>query len=403
MKKFIFILLSLCLSATMYGQADSTYYQITVLVNPQQGGTATGAGMYTPGSVVTAVATPATGYSFIGWSVNGMLVTLDTAFTFIVNSDLTLQAAFAGQPDSFIVSSAVYPVNAGTVNGTGWYKPGDTATLSINKAAGYGFYNWQVNGIVVSADTVYSFVVTGNIHVTANLFQLPQLIEVKTETYPLNSGTATGAGFYFTGDTVHLQAHPNTSYTFANWQVNGIIVSTDTNFSFIATGNVLLHVNFTETTVFYDITAEAMPADGGNISGTGSAVAGSSITLTATANSNFIFQYWKDGDTVLSYDNDYTFVVNNNRHLEAYFTETTGIEDNGATGLLLAPNSCYGNCRIIAEESYSLTVCDIHGKVVLEETADAGVNSLELNMPGLYLLQFKTQSGKVSTRKLMVK
>lgn len=403
MKKFIFILLSFCLSVTMYGQTDSTYYQVTVLVNPQQGGTATGAGMYAPGSVVTAVATPTNGYSFIGWWVNGMLVTLDTAFTFVVNSDLTLQAIFAGQPDSFIVSCAVYPVNAGTVNGTGWYKPGDTATLSISKAAGYGFYNWQVNGIVVSTDTVYSFVVKGNTHVTANLLQLPKLIEVKTETYPLNSGTAIGAGFYFTDDTVNLQAHPNTSYTFANWQVNGIIVSTDSSYSFIATGNVLVHANFAETTVFYDITAEAMPADGGIISGTGSAVAGSSITLTASANSNFIFQYWKDGETVVSYDSDYTFVVNDNRHLEAYFTEITGIEGNSVVGSLSAPNPCYGNCRIIAEEGYSLTVFDIHAKVVFKETADAGVNTLELDMPGLYLLQFKTQSGKVSTRKLVVK
>ena len=61
-----------------------------------QGGSVTGGGSYAPGTSVTVVATPASGYDFVKWIYNGTELTASTSatYTFVVNQQTDLVAVF---------------------------------------------------------------------------------------------------------------------------------------------------------------------------------------------------------------------------------------------------------------------------------------------------------------------
>ncbi|NJN34955.1 MAG: hypothetical protein HC817_12585, partial [Saprospiraceae bacterium] len=55
---------------------------------------------------------------------------------------------------------------------------------------------------------------------------------LNTAVTPAEGGSATGAGVYFTGDTVALKASVNATFSFVNWTDNGREVSKDSLYRF---------------------------------------------------------------------------------------------------------------------------------------------------------------------------
>jgi hypothetical protein len=72
------------------------------------------------------------------------------------------------------------------------------------------------------------------------------------------------------------------------------------------------------------ITVSASPGAGGTVSGGGTFAAGSSRTVTATANSNYSFTSWTENGNVVSSSSSYNFILNSNRNLVANFTNIGG-------------------------------------------------------------------------------
>ena len=69
-------------------------YTITTNINPSGAGTVTGGGTYSDGSTATLTATPNSGWLFNSWKENGATVSTNATYTFTVNADRTLEAAF---------------------------------------------------------------------------------------------------------------------------------------------------------------------------------------------------------------------------------------------------------------------------------------------------------------------
>ena len=69
-------------------------YEITVTVNPEQGGTIEGAGTYTQGETCTLTATANEGYAFVNWTENGEVVSTEATFNFEVTADREFVAVF---------------------------------------------------------------------------------------------------------------------------------------------------------------------------------------------------------------------------------------------------------------------------------------------------------------------
>ena len=55
---------------------------VSVTVNPSEGGTVAGAGYYYSGDVCVLTATPNSGYDFVNWTENGMIVSTDAVYSF---------------------------------------------------------------------------------------------------------------------------------------------------------------------------------------------------------------------------------------------------------------------------------------------------------------------------------
>ena len=69
-------------------------FNVTVSAEPSRGGTVSGGGEYYYGDICTVTATANDGYSFMGWTENGQLVSNDLEFTFGVVQDRDLVATF---------------------------------------------------------------------------------------------------------------------------------------------------------------------------------------------------------------------------------------------------------------------------------------------------------------------
>ena len=68
------------------------------------------------------------------------------------------------------------------------------------------------------------------------------------------------------------------------------------------------------------VTVSANPANAGGVTGGGSFVTGSSVTVTATADTGYTFTNWTENGTVQSTAPSYTFTLAANRNLVANFT-----------------------------------------------------------------------------------
>ena len=125
---------------TLVANFSLNNYDITVVANPAEGGTATGAGNYDHGTTATLGATANTGYHFVNWTKNGNEVSTDNPFDLIVTEAGNYVANFA--LNTYEVTATADPTEGGTITGTGVYDHGTTATLTATPAQGYAFSHW---------------------------------------------------------------------------------------------------------------------------------------------------------------------------------------------------------------------------------------------------------------------
>ncbi len=69
----------------------------------------------------------------------------------------------------------------------------------------------------------------------------------------------------------------------------------------------------------HSVTLNAVPAEGGAISGSGSYTQGSSVTVIANSNEGYEFVHWVEKGVILSTGTTYTFNIYENRNIEAVF------------------------------------------------------------------------------------
>ena len=83
-------------------------------------------------------------------------------------------------------------------------------------------------------------------------------------------------------------------------------------------------IEYTVPNVTQTVTVLANPAIAGGVTGGGSFVAGSSVTVTATANSGYVFANWTENGAVQSTSPNYSFTLATNCDLVANFTANSG-------------------------------------------------------------------------------
>jgi uncharacterized repeat protein (TIGR02543 family) len=178
-------------------------------------GTVEGAGVYTYGATATLTAIANEGYEFVGWMVNGEALT-DNPLTLTITSDVTVVATFKAIEHT--VTATVNDPAMGTVEGTGVYTYGASATLTAIANEGYEFVGWTVGENTVT-DNPLTLTVTSDVTVEATFAAVKYNVIVLINDSTM--GIVEGAGVYEHGTTATLTATPYAGYEFVNWEVGG--------------------------------------------------------------------------------------------------------------------------------------------------------------------------------------
>ena len=141
-------------------------YTITATANPVAGGSVSGAGTYNRFATCTLVATANEGYTFTNWTRNGTVVSTNATYSFQVTGNASFVANFT--QNTYIVTATANPTEGGSIVGAGIYNHGTSVTLTATANEGYNFVNWTENGEIVSAESIYAFVIITDRDLVAN-------------------------------------------------------------------------------------------------------------------------------------------------------------------------------------------------------------------------------------------
>ena len=271
-----------------------------------------------------------------------------TATSFTVNATNGNGALATLTLNNEIMGSAT--INNGTANIT-FTAPGTTGTATLT-VFGYNKITY-IGSVTITQGGTTQYTV----NVSAN---------------PHEGGNVTGGGTYNQGQSCTVTASPSIGYTFVNWTENGNVVSSQANYTFTVNGNRNLVANFQAMPQNYTINVSANPALGGNVTGGGTYQEGQSCTVTASANTGYVFVNWTENGNVVSNQANYTFTVNGNRTLVAQFqqqTYTISVSANPALGGNVTGGGTYTqgqSCTVTATANagYTFTNWTENGNVV---------------------------------------
>jgi len=143
-------------------------HQIGITVSPFGSGAVTGAGAYRSGETATLKASAGSGYSFIGWFLDGAMVSDSPSYAFIVTSDASFTAKFVRSGTDVFVYSVTYVANGGYDAPAKQFKTSSMSGATLNlsqsvpKHSELSFKGWsdspggQVRYLPGDAVTLYS-------------------------------------------------------------------------------------------------------------------------------------------------------------------------------------------------------------------------------------------------------
>jgi hypothetical protein len=266
------------------------------------------------------------------------------------------------------VTLASNPANGGTTSGAGTFNAGTLVNVTATPETGFFFTNWTEGTNIVSTSSSYSFPITSDRILTANFSNNPIQHSVVLNANPVAGGTTSGAGTYVSGSSVTVTANANSGFTFTNWTEGANVVSTSSSYTFTIVEDKILTANFTANPGPYTVTLASNPLLGGTTSGAGSFSAGSSVTVTANANSGFTFTNWTEGVNIVSTSSSYTFTINGNRILTANFA---------AGGQLPVPLGSAARFAILSNSAITnIPTSAITGDVGISPGARAAITAL---------------------------
>lgn len=178
------------------------------------------------GTSITATATPADGYRFLGWYANDELVNAGAEYTFNVTADTALTARFIKQYTVTVnLGDGIDLVKVNNTNfaenGTLTVDAGADFTAYATPADEYKFKNWTITGATVADDALASITVSNvqsDVTITANAAPVFSATATAHTNYGASGGNATVGGTSFeVGDDVTFTAVPATTYYFAGW------------------------------------------------------------------------------------------------------------------------------------------------------------------------------------------
>ncbi|MCR5657710.1 MAG: T9SS type A sorting domain-containing protein [Bacteroidales bacterium] len=354
--------------------AASQTYTVNVSSSNTAQGTVSGGGEFSFGQSCTVTATPADGYMFTGWTMNGEIVSTASTYTILVDSDMDLVANFAegnmigdgGEATNnylptynyynYSLTEQIYTSaelgNEGLITSIAFYNGGTEKTRTLDlymKNTTKSSFSGNSDWIAVSAsDKVFS----GSVTFTADdwtvvTFSTPFVYDGTSNVVLVTDDNTSGytnsphmacrvfdaasQAIYVYSDGTNYSPSSPSSYT-------GTVLSVK---------NQLLITKEAVSTEPVYITVSVSPAQAGTVSGGGEYVFGDVCTVSVTPNEGYFFTGWTENGAVVSSDLEYSFSATSDRDLVATFVQGIEIGEFTTTNNSYIPSYNYYN--------YSLT------------------------------------------------
>ena len=271
------------------------------------GGSISGAGVFNYGTVVGITATSDTGYSFTGWTGDGIADLNASNTTVLITQDRNVTATFTINQHTLTASGGV----GGSVSGAGTFDWNSAAPITATPNTGYSFTGWVGTGITNPSAFNTTVLMTQDRNVTATF-----LINSYTlTTTPASGGNVSSSGSHEHGTQVTITATPQTGYTFAGWVGSGIA---DVN---ATTTTIDMTQDRNASAVFainqYELGVSS--GTGGSTSGAGVYDWNSSIPITATPSIGYEFSAWTGSGIGNSSEANTIVLMTQDRNVTATF------------------------------------------------------------------------------------
>ena len=309
-------------------------YTVSVASNNTNYGTVSGGGQYNYNQSCTVTATPADGYMFTNWTSNGSVASTDAAYTFNVTANVDLVANFAAgvmigsgtETNDYLPSYNYYKYalteqiytsaelgGAGSITSIAFYNGGAAKTRTCEfylKTTTKSSFTSKTDWITVSSsDKVFS----GSVTMAANAWT------TITFSTPFEYDGSSNLVLVCDDNTGSYTSSPHMScrvftasnqaiYTYDdNTNFNPSSPSASSYNALLSVKNQLIVTKEPISTEPVSITVSANPTNGGSVTGAGTYDIGSSVTLTATANTGYTFTNWTKNGVVVSTSATYSF------------------------------------------------------------------------------------------------
>ena len=272
------LILLLCGSIGIWAQDDfnpispeepgpSGVPKLTLVADPVDGGTVSGAGWYSAGAKVTLRAINKVNFVFDRWiNANGETISTDAQFKYTKQEgDETLTACFRFSPGSPAEPTeapqyhklTLVAEEGGTVSGGGKYLSNTRVYLSASVATGFVFNGWYDtdNQLVSSAAGFYYTTTNAPVTLTARFTfnpnspdepPIPNLAHKVTVTAEDGGTVNTGGAKLKKGEKITLTATANAGYVFDGWYVDNVLYKTASSFTYtMGTEDIAFVARFT--------------------------------------------------------------------------------------------------------------------------------------------------------------
>lgn len=345
-------------------------------------GEVTGAGRYKRGSLVTIVASPASGSGFVGWYEGDALISNEQVYRIEVKKNTNLKAIFNGSSTKVKVSVTVNPAGKATISGEGMYSINTQATLQCVPVTGYGFDYWEIDGVRYTINPL-TFGVTKTTNVICKL--VPPKRDLTLLGSPSGIFQLSGAGAYSVNDPVTVKANLlSQDYEFAGWYRDSVIpsnlVSTNATHSFnMPDQDLVLYASANEKIVenYFEIRVSSGAGGTTSPAGVNSYKEGTTIRITAQPASGYSFLEWRAGGPSgikLDYPASFQHTVTGDYYFYALFMKD---EEPEPERVLIKTNSDRGGLTEPMSQYYSKG-----SRVTITATPWPGYNFVEWRLGG---------------------
>lgn len=245
-------------------ETESVPAEVTIKTEATIGGTATvNSDKETTapvGKILSLLATPDAGYTFVEWRVGTEVISTDAFFSTTAHNDRLYTAIFVenGETTTVEVKGSGGYMYVGSGSNRKLEVPiGDTTFIRAEALEGSGkkFAYWSIGNTIASGrgtiftnETPYSFTVTGKTVFYANFVAEDTDLDVTVKTNATEGGKATVYGAQeqtiALGNKLVLEAKADSGYHFVNWTCGTEVVSTEPVYSTVAREACTITANF---------------------------------------------------------------------------------------------------------------------------------------------------------------